>query len=119
MTGVWGGFSVETEDKSSDPSRGLEPEDAQTEEECRLNILDLHTARLVFRKIWLERTYMWKIIILILIYGENKSKVLWWKERKHTVSVKNKNNTADYGWLFYKFPHDGVNPILIPGDFWF
>lgn len=80
MTGVWGGFSVETEDSSSDLSRGPGPEDAQTVEVCWLNFHDLHalhTARFVFRNIELERTDMWKIMILIMFYGGNKSKVIW------------------------------------------
>lgn len=81
MTGVWGGFSVETADSFSDLSRGPGPEDAQTVEECQLNFHDLHalhTARFVFRNTGLEHTDMWKIMILIMIYGENKSKVVWW-----------------------------------------
>lgn len=78
MTGVCGGFSLETEDNASDLSRGPGPEEAQTVEECKFNFHDLHalqTARFVFRNSGLERKDMWKIMILIMTFGKIRAKI--------------------------------------------
>lgn len=97
MTGVWGGFSVQTEGSCSDLSQGPGPEDAPTEERCRLNSHDLqalHTARLIFRNTGLERTAIWQI----MIYEEIKQ---GYKEFKQ-INRSKLCDTAEYRWVFWK-----------------